>query len=205
MKIGILGAGNVGGQLARGWIRHGHRIMLSSRDPNSLKMQALVAELGAGAQVGTVEETVAFGDVIVVAIPWDVLPNILRAVGGWSGKVVIDATNRFGAPPSDSVGSAAQDIAYLTGASVVKAFNTIGAEHMDGRSDFGGQQPTMFIAGDNADSKETVRVLAEQLGFDVVDVGGLHLASLLEDLTRLWIALARGGYGRNIAFKLLQG
>ncbi len=204
MKIGILGAGNVGGQLGRGWSKQGHQVMFSSREPHSPKMQALLAE-ASGSRAGTVAETVAFGDVIVVAIHWDVLMSVLGEAGDWTGKIVIDATNRFGPPPAGSVGSAAQDIAHLTGASVVKAFNTIGAEHMSGGATFGGQKATMFIAGDNADSKETVRVLAEQLGFEVADVGGLTLAGLLEDLTRLWIALARGGYGRNIAFKLLRG
>ncbi len=203
MNIGILGAGNVGSALGRGWAKEGHAIMFSSRNPQSEKMQSLIGDIGANAQAGTVADTVAFGTVIVVAIGWDALPDLLRSVHDWSGKIIIDATNRFGPGPAGSVGSAAEDIAHITGAPVVKAFNTIGAENMD-HPDFGDQVPTMFIAGDDAAAKSTVKTLTEALGFEVVDAGPLSNAAMLEELVKLWIALARGGYGRRIAFKLLR-
>ena len=203
MKIGILGAGGVGSQLGRGWAVEGHEVMFSSRDPRSEKMQTLIGAIGANARTGTVAETVAFGEVIAVAVGWDALPEILRGVPDWSGKVIMDATNRFGPAPAGSVGSAAEDIAHITGAPVVKAFNTIGAESMI-HPDFGGEIPTMFIAGDDAAAKALVTTLTESLGFEVVDAGPLANAPLLENLGRLWVSLARGGYGRRIAFKLLR-
>ena len=204
MKIGILGTGVVGVALGTGWAKEGHDVMFSSRDPQSEKIQTLIGAIGEHAQAGTAAETVAFGDVIAVAIGWDNLPEVLRSVSDWSGKILIDATNRFGPAPDGSVGSAAEDIAHITGAAVVKAFNSIGAENMD-HPHFGDQIPTMFIAGDDTNAKATVTELTEALGFEVVDAGPLSNAVLLEDLVKLWLALARGSYGRRIAFKLLRG
>jgi len=202
MKIGIIGAGTVGSSLGKGWAAGGHKVMFSSRTPDSDRMKALLAEAGPTTQAGTVAEALAFGDVIAVAIRWNVLEEVVASVGDWSGKVVIDATNRFG--PSDSDRSAAEDLAALVpGARVVKAFNTIGAEHYTNPV-FGDDRATMFIAGDDADAKATVADLAEELGFEVVDAGGLQQAILLENLGALWVTLARVGYGRDIAFKLLR-
>ncbi len=204
MKIGILGGGTVGGYMGKGWTRAGHEVMYSSREPNSAKMQALAQETGATAQVGSVADTLAFSDMIAVAMAWDALPAVLKQAGKMPHKILIDATNRFGTPPPDSVGSAAQDIAHFTGAKVVKAFNTIGAEHYLNPV-FAEQAASMFICGDDADAKTIVGQLAQELGFEVVDVGGLNQAVLLENLARLWVTLAMGaGYGREIAFKLLR-
>lgn len=201
MNIGIIGAGVVGSSLGKGWGARGHAIMFSSREPDSPKMRTLLAEVGATARAGTVAETLAFGEVIVVAMGWDKLPQAIEGTGDWAGKVVIDATNRFGPPPAGSKGSAAQDLAQMTGARVVKAFNTIGAELMVDPPF--AEKPTMFIAGDDAAAKATVTQLTESLGFEVVDVGPLSSADLLENLARLWVTLTRSR-GRNIAFRLLK-
>jgi predicted dinucleotide-binding enzyme len=201
MNIGIIGSGTVGGRLGTGLASKGHNVKFSSREPQSAKMRALVAEAGPRASAATAGETVAFGDIIVVAMPWDGLEATIKNTGNWAGKTVIDATNRFG--PSASGLSAAEDLAKLIpGAKVVKAFNTIGAEHMVD-PDFGDQKPTMFICGDDAGAKATVGQLTEQLGFEVVDVGPLSAAAMLESLARLWVTLARRD-GRDVAFKLLR-
>lgn len=202
MKIGIIGAGVVGSALGKGWAAKGHEVMFSSRDPHSDKMRALVAEAGSNASAGTVAETLAFGEVVVIAIGWNALPDALSGAGDWSGKIVIDATNRFGPPPAGSGSSAAEDIARMTGARVVKAFNTIGAENMIDPPF--SEKPTMFIAGDDSEAKATATQLTEQMGFEVVDAGPLSNAALLENLARLWVTLARGSLGRNIAFRLLR-
>jgi len=202
MKIGIIGAGVVGSTLGKGWAAKGHQVMFSSRNPHSDRMRALVAEAGPNASAGTVAETLAFGEVLVIAIGWEALPDALRGVGDWSGKIVIDATNRFSPPPANSVGSAAEDIAHITGARVVKAFNTIGAANMVDPPF--SEKPTMFIAGDDSEAKATVTQLTEQMGFEVVDAGPLSNAGLLENLARLWVTLARGSLGPNIAFRLLR-
>lgn len=202
MKVGIMGAGVVGSSLGKGWAARGHQIMFSSRDPHSDHMQALLAEVGFNAQAGSVAETLAFGEVIVVAVGWDGVLDVLRGAGDWTGKIVIDTTNRFGPPPAGSVGSAAEDIAHLTGAAVVKAFNTIGAEHFADPAFEA--PPSMFIAGDTA-AKAIVAPLVESMGYEVIDAGPLANAVLVENLARLWVTLARSGYGRNIAFRLMRG
>lgn len=202
MKIGILGSGMVGGQLAKAFAAHGHEIMISSRSPNAEKIQVLLTEVGHGAIAGTIEATVAFGEIITIALSWSALPDAIKNVGDWHGKIVIDATNRFGNYASGK--SAAQDLAdILTGAYVVKAFNTIGAEHYTNPI-IHGEQASMLIAGDNAKAKEVVGGLVKSLGFDLVDAGPLGNATLLENLAQLWVNLMRSGMGRDIAFKLIH-
>jgi predicted dinucleotide-binding enzyme len=202
MRIGIIGSGTVGGSLGTGWAQHGNEVMFSSREPGSAAIQALLAQAGANARAGTASETLAFGEVIAVAVRWDYLPGVVTSAGDWAGKVVIDATNRFGASPSGR--SAAEDLAaLLPGAHVVKAFNTIGAEHMP-HGHINGEQLSMFIAGDSA-GKPAVARLVEQLGFSVVDVGGLDKARVVENLAELWVTLARGGLGRGFGFRLVRG
>lgn len=202
MRIGMIGSGTVGKSLGKAWASHGHAVMFSSREPGSAEMQALIAEAGANARAGTPSETLAFGEMIVVAIRWDYLPSVVASAGDWTGKVVIDATNRFGVSVSGK--SAAEDLAALVpGAGVVKAFNTIGAEHMPHGS-IGGEQLSMFIAGDGG-AKATATPLVEQLGFRVIDAGGLDKARLLENLAELWVSLARGSMGRNFGFRVVEG
>lgn len=201
MKIGILGAGNVGGSLGKGWAAHGHEIMYSSREPQSDRMKAILTETGPTAQAGTVAETLVYADVILVAMRWDDVRDVVAGAGDWSGKILIDATNRFGGV---SPFSAAEDLATIAaGAKVVKAFNTIGAEHVL-NPDFNGQAASMFVCGDDANAKQLVMGLAQELGFEAVDAGPLSNASLLESMARLWVWFARSGLGRNIAFKLLK-
>jgi predicted dinucleotide-binding enzyme len=205
MKIGILGAGTVGQYFARAVLPHGHRVMLSSRTPDSDQRVQLADALGPDARIGTVAETLAFGDVIAVALPWNAIPDVVNQ-GDWSGKIVIDMTNRFG---GDHAASAAEDLARMiahgaSGAQVVKALNHIGAEHYVDPV-FDGQAATMFIAGDNAEAKQIVGDLVGQIGFEVIDVGDLSQAVHLEALAALWVHLAfRAGQGRDVAFKLLR-
>lgn len=198
MNIGIVGAGQVGTSMAKALVKIGHSVMLSSRTPESEKMQALAAETGA--QVGTVAQTVAFGPVVIVALGWDAVPGAVQEGGDWSSKIIIDLTNRFGGTGD----SAAQDLARLTGGRVVKAFNTIGAEHYQDPI-FEGQAASMLIAGDDAEAKQVVSTLAHELGFEPVDAGGLAAAIHLEHLAGVWVHLAfRAGLGRNFAFRLIK-
>jgi 8-hydroxy-5-deazaflavin:NADPH oxidoreductase len=200
MKIGILGAGMVGSHLARAFAKAGNEVMLSSRNPDSEKMRAYLADIPGG-RSGTVLQTVAFGDIIVMAIGWqNGLEETLNTVESWAGKILVDTTNRFN---SSSPLTAAEEIAELTGAPVVKAFNTIGAEHMDAPQ-FGDDVPSMFIAG-HEEARQIVSPLIEAIGFDVVDLGGIEHTKELETLAQIWLGLAmRQKMGRNIAFKLLR-
>lgn len=201
MNIGIVGAGSVGVSFAKAVRRLNHQVMLSSRTPDSEKMHALSQELNA--RTGTVAETVAFGHIVVVALHWDAVPDAAREGGNWSGKVIVDLTNRFGSLPSGAT-SAAVALAQLTGGKVVKAFNSIGAEHYQNPS-FNGQSATMPIAGDDSAAKDEVMHLAQAMGFDPVDFGGLENARLVESWAEIWVHLAfRAGQGRDIALKLIR-
>ena len=200
MKIGIIGAGFVGQSLGKAFLRAGHAVMFSSRDPQSAKMQTLARETGA--MVGTVADTVAFGDVLAIAMGWNDVPSAVAQGGNWHGKILIDPTNRL--TPGESGKSAAEDLAALTGARVVKAFNTIGAEHYLNPS-FDGVAATMLVAGDDTEAKRTVIGLSNQLGFDTLDAGPLAAAVQLENLAGVWIHLAfRTLLGRDIAFRLMR-
>lgn len=206
MKIGIIGAGNVGSNLGRGWSARGHEVCFGVRTPQDPTTQALLSELGEQAQAGTIHEAAAFADVVVLAVPWHAVEAALRAAGDLSGKVLIDATNSFGPGGPDDTPSAAEAIAQLVPeANVVKAFNTIGAEHYLDPIFEGDVKATLFICGDDDAAKSVVNILATDLRFDVVDAGPLSNAALLESLARLWVTLARGSMGRDIAFRLLRG
>ncbi len=202
MNIGVIGGGNIGGTLGKLWAAKGHQIMFGMREPTGEKAQALLASHG-NIRVGSVAEAVALGEVVTVAVPWAAVEEVVSEGGDWTGKVVIDANNRF-ASVSESGASAAEDLARLAaGSRVVKAFNTIGFGRL-GNPRFDSQTASMFICGDDQDAKSMVSALTAELGFDVVDVGSLANARLLESLAALWVELAGGGYGRDIAFKLLR-
>lgn len=208
MKIGIIGTGNVGSALGKGWANKGHQILFGTRQPDSEKVQTLLAEVGEKGTAVSIPDAIQQANIIVLATPWNVLAQVTQSVIHWRGKVVIDATNPIAPGFQLAVGhttSAAEQLAaHLPGAHVVKAFNTTGAENMlDPLYD--GDPITMFICGDDAEAKATVTELAEALGFDVADVGGLETARLLEPMALVWINLAiKQGLGRNIAFKLVH-
>jgi predicted dinucleotide-binding enzyme len=202
MRIGIIGAGVVGSNMGRALRRAGHEVMFSSRDPASEKMQALGQETGGS--VGSVAETAAYSDALFMALSWGAIPTAVES-GDWAGKILIDASNRFGPGVSLLPGeSAGQELARLTGARVVKAFNTIGAEHyLD--PIIGGEAASMLIAGDDREAKRVVSTLATQLGFVPVDAGPLSAAVYLESLAALWVHLAiRTPLGRDFAFRVIR-
>lgn len=204
MKVGIVGAGNVGSALGKALAEKGHSIVFGVRDPYNDKTRKLLAGINGDARAGSVREAVNHGEVVIIAVHWPAVETVIPKGGSWNGKILVDATNRFAPPMSDSAGSAAEDIARMAiGARIIKAFNTIGAEHMS-NPDFNGQKASMFICGDDPDAKAKVASLAADIGFDPIDAGGLNNARLLESLTVLWVSLARGSLGRNIAFKILR-
>lgn len=208
MKIAIIGTGNVGSALGKGWASQGHEVVFGTRQPEREKVQNLLAEVGEGVTAVSIPTAIEQSDIIVIATPWNAASDVAHAVSDWQGKIVIDATNPIAPGLQLAVGhttSAAEQLAtFLPGASVVKAFNSTGAENMaDPR--YGGEPTTMFICGDDADAKATVTELAEALGFDVADVGNLEAARFIEPLAMVWINLAiKQGLGRNIAFKLVR-
>ena len=182
MKIGILGAGNIGGTLARYWAKAGHEVFLSSRHPKDLKK--LVKEVGAGAQAGTLEEAAGFGEVIVLAIPWRNKES-LPSPGLFQGKVVIDAMNpysAFGGVMNLGKSTSSEEVAkLLPGARLVKAFNTMASRDLQqGPFKSGKDRLSIFVAGDDAEAKRIVSGLIEEIGFVPIDTGSLKEGGRLQ-------------------------
>jgi NADPH-dependent F420 reductase len=207
MRIGIIGAGDVGGTLGKRWKQKKHEIMFGVRNLQSQNVNKLI-QLDQSLKFGDISEAVAYGDVIVFAIPWTSVEETIINAGNLSGKIVIDPTNPVTADLKglalDNT-SVAEKIAKLANTDkVVKAFNTIGAKTLN-NSIFDSNRADLFICGNDSHAKQVVRELAIDIGFDVIDVGPLVNARMLEQLALLWIELAfRQQLGPNIAFKLLR-
>lgn len=208
MKIAIVGTGHVAAALGKGWASKGHMITFASREPGSERVQGLLAEAGPNASAARIVDAVNRSSIIVLAVPFTAARERLQMAGDLSGKVVIDCTNPIAPglrPMFDSSTSGVEQIAaWIPRARVVKAFNTTGAENMADPV-YDGLPSTMFICGDDEMAKGAAAHLAEELGFEVIDAGGLSAARHLENLALLWIHLARvTGMGRDIAFRLLR-
>jgi 8-hydroxy-5-deazaflavin:NADPH oxidoreductase len=208
MNIAIIGAGNVGQALGRGWAQAGHRIAYGVRNPEDDKARVLAREQPT-ARVTTNLEAVRQADVVVLSTPWGATEAAIRACGSLAKKVVIDCTNPLKADFSGldrgfDTSGAEQVAQWAEGAHVFKAMNQVGFGLMDHPTFASGLKPVMFIAGDGND-KKTVLGLVEDLGFEAVDAGGLIYARLLEPYALLWIHLALSqGQGREFAFALLR-
>ena len=178
MKIGIIGAGMIGGTAARLFAEAGHDVALSnSRGPESLK--ATVDAMGPRVRAATVEEAASFADVVLLAVPWR-KPEALPRAETVNGKIVIDAMNPYGEGGQienlQGLTSSEHTRRRMPGARLVKAFNTIWYKHLaeSGRKDLPvADRRAIFIAGDDGDAKEAVRRLVEDIGFGAVDLGGL--------------------------------
>jgi predicted dinucleotide-binding enzyme len=205
MRIAIIGAGNVGGALARGFSRAGHHIVLGVRDAADAKAAALAPAIGA--DVRRPAEAAATADVVVLALPWDSAEGAAKALGGLNGKIVIDCMNplamqngRLGLDRGFNTSGAEALASWIPGARVVKTLNQVGAEMM---ADNAGLpcRPVMFMAGDDSTAKATVSTLLADLGFEPLDAGDLTRARLLEPYGMVWINQAMiQGKGRNWAF-----
>jgi len=196
MKIGIIGSGNIGGTLGKRWAAKGHQVMLSSRDPQGEKMQALAQEAGENASTGTAQAAIAFGDVIVLAVPFNQAGAILSEADDLHNKIVIDAMNRF-----DGQSAGMEVVRLAKNGRVVKAFNTVAWEVI-AQPQYGVANASLLFAGDDADAKRVVAQLCAELGFDPLDVGGADnipaLESALMPLWRLLGPLLGREYGLRI-------
>jgi NADPH-dependent F420 reductase len=206
MKIGILGTGNVGRSLAKPWADKGHEIVFGSRDPE--KALEIAGSMAKNVCSATYAEAAKWGEIVVLAVPYTAAEDVLKATGDLTGKILVDCTNPLAPDLSGLLiglnTSAAEEIAKLTEAKVVKAFNSMGVGNI-ANLQFGSETASTFICGDDEEAKSVVRSLGEDIGFDVVDTGPLLNARLLEPLAMLWIYLAyKQGMGPEIAFKLLR-
>ena len=200
MKIAIIGAGNVGGGLGAGLAQAGHEVVYGVRDPASDKTRAALAATPR-AVAGLPGEAAADADVVVFALRWDAVPATIRDLPDLDGRVVIEAMNRLSA---DALRSTAQELAeQLPGARVVKAFNTIGFENFT-TARTRREKSVMFIAGDHPEANAVAASLAADLGFQPEDVGPLTNAKALEEMVRIWLALAQR-HGRRVGWALSEG
>lgn len=212
MQIGILGSGEVAQALGTGFLGLGHDVKLGSRDPR--KLQSWLEKAGKRASAAGYEDTARFADIAVLATAWSGTENALKLAGApvsLAGKLVMDVTNPViteqGAPfrlalgHTDSGGEQVQR--WLPQSKVVKAFNTVGADHMV-HPKLPGGPPDMFICGDDASAKQVVAGVCKNFGWGVVDVGGIEGARLLEPMCLVWLAYGLGTQTWDHAFKLLH-
>jgi len=177
MKIGIIGSGRVGSAIGSIWVKAGHQVMFSSR---SLEHdRALAAKLGSNARAGTPREAAAFGDVVMVSVPYGALPAVGKDLGELiKGKVVIDTCNPFPHRDGDIAnwarekGAGLASAELLPGARIVRAFNAIGAARMGSAHEEPGKIG-MPIASDDPQAIQVASRLIREIGYEPVLVGGL--------------------------------
>lgn len=185
MKIGMIGAGKIGGTLARLFARAGHRIALSnSRGPESLARE--IERLGPHVHAATVDGAARFGDVVFLAIPFGAYETVPPEP--LEGKIVVDYMNYFEERdgPMDFQGLTSSELVarHLPGARIVKAFNTmrfdvLGTEGRPGAPEH--ERLAIFVAGDDPEAKEIVSRLIEEIGFAPIDTGSLREGGRLQE------------------------
>ena len=188
-KIAIIGSGNVGSALSRGLKRAGYDVRSTAKD--------------------NVRETAAWGEVIMLAVPFGAVKDAVNTIGtALDGKVLVDVTNALDENMGLAIGfstSGAEELQKLApSAKVVKAFNTVFAQHMDSGK-VGGETLTAFAASDDEEAKNTALELAKAIGFDAVNAGPLQNARWLETLGYLNIGLGYVvGHGVNSGFRYIH-
>jgi len=182
MRLAIVGAGHIGGNAAGLWSRAGHDVLICfSRHPDQLAARA--AELGDHVAAASPAHAVEHADVVMLAAPWGAIDQALEEVGPLAGKVVLDATNQFGAGPKPADGQtvAAFNSARMPGARYVRGFNTLTSRFQAEASNRAGdQRAVLFICGDYPAAKDIVAKLIEDAGFAAVDLGPTANARTME-------------------------
>jgi 8-hydroxy-5-deazaflavin:NADPH oxidoreductase len=178
MNVAVIGAGRIGGNIARRLAGAGHALTLAfARDRAA--QRALADEIGAGAT--TPAEAVADAEAVVIAVPWSALPDALAQAGSLAGKIVIDTTNQFGSGPMPAAGqtAAAFNAARMAGARYTKSFNTLTSAfqaetaHRDPRV-------VQWLCGDDEEAKAVVAGLIRDAGYEPVDLGGTAGCAVME-------------------------
>jgi hypothetical protein len=181
MRIGIIGTGNIGGALARHWAAAGHEILISSRNPQEL--EPLADELGPSVRAGTPREAAAFGEVVLVSVPYAAMPQIGSDYAAeLRGKIVLDTGNPVERRDGEMAvlalrkGSGIASAEFLPGTRLVRAFNCIPAESLRNQADRQPARIAIPLAGDDTEALAVARRLIDDAGFDGVVVGGLDAA-----------------------------
>ncbi|SRR6266702_2596729 len=183
MRIGIIGAGHIGGNIGQqAAARSGHEVLLSfARD--AAKLESLAKDPGGSAGTPADADAVAFGDVVVISVPWSAVPFALEQAGSLQDKVVIDTTNQFGSGlmPVSGETAAAFNKARMPGARYVKCFNTLtSAFQAATASRAESERVVQWICGDDEGAKEIVARLVLDMGYTPVDLGGTETCAVME-------------------------
>ena len=184
LKIGVIGSGRIGSTLGGIWVKAGHEVMFSSLDLEHDK--ALAARLGGKARAGTPKEAAAFGDVLLMAVPYAALPKVGKDLGELvMGKVVVDASNPILARDGEVAvwarekGAGLASAELLPGARIVRAFNAIGYSRMAEAAQRPGERIGMPMAGNDAAAIAVASRLVREVGYDPVLVGQLAMGKYL--------------------------
>jgi 8-hydroxy-5-deazaflavin:NADPH oxidoreductase len=193
-NIGIIGSGMVGKALAKGFIKYGYAVMISSNDP--AKRNELSEEIK-GVKTGNFNEAAKFGDILVLSVHGTAAEEVVKSLDkdNLKGKTIIDTTNPIAdsapvngvLPYFTSINESLMErlIKFAPDANFVKSFSCVGAAYMVD-PDFGGQKPTMFICGNESDSKNTVKTILKKFGWEYEDMGEAESARAIEPLAILW-------------------
>jgi 8-hydroxy-5-deazaflavin:NADPH oxidoreductase len=209
MKIAIIGTGNVGSALARGWSRKRHHIVLGVRNASAPKVASLAGETKA--EVRAPAQAADAAELVVLALPWPIAESAVRALGTLKDKIVIDCMNplamrngKLGMERGFDTSGAETLAGWIPDARIVKTLNQVGADLMDDNATLP-HRPVMFMAGNDAAAKTTVSTLLTDLGFEPEDAGDLTKARLLEPYAMVWINQAlMQGKGRDWAFAAVR-
>ena len=180
-KIGIIGAGRIGGALGELWAQAGHEVFLSSRHPE--RLAELAASIGPAARTGLPREAAAFGEVVLIAVPYGALPQIGRDYASeLHGKIVLETGNpqpvRDGdmANAARAEGTGTASARFLPGTRLVRAFSTVPHFHLKIRAQRNGERIAIPLAADDAEALAVAAQLVEDAGFEPVVVGALARA-----------------------------
>lgn len=202
MRIGILGSGKIGGTLGKQWAKAGHEICFGVRNVNKPEVQVLLQSLGEKASAGSLADAIGFGEVILFAIPGGTMDKTVAAYAkALDGKILIDAANKIGASPMNSL----PIFAGLTPhAEVYRAFNSYGWENFD-KPTINGVTADLFFCGPDGKSRTVMEQLIADVGLEPIYFGGLDQVNRVDDLLKVWFTLAHGQkMGRHLAFKVLK-
>ena len=201
LRIAVLGAGNIGGNLGKKWAAAGHTVAFGVTDPNGQRAKRVRDALGTAASIGSAADALAAGDVVLMAVPGAAMDETIAAnAGQLDGKTIIDAANRMGGGPMNSF---ATFRARTPNARVYRAFNCYGWENF-ADPNFGGVQADMFYCGPEGEGRAVVEQLIADAGLRPMRVGDADQVDVVDSVARLWFALANGQrMGRQLAFKVL--
>ena len=202
MKIAVLGAGNIGGTLAKKWLAAGHDVIFGVRDSQSAKTRLALENTGGNLRAVSLQQALRFGQVILVSIPWGAVPGLLAEhAARLENKIVLDATNNFSGPVINNLALIHEK---TPSAVLYRAFNSLGWE-IFANPQIGTTQVDMFYTGPDGAQRPLVDNLIAEIGVRPVWVGDNDKATVVDNLGQLWVMLVfQRGMSRRIALKLLE-